>query len=305
MKTLHLTLDATLANAGHLQLEHELFTFPGGETSIKLAPIQGKCDVLIVQRIRDANDLMAVLLANDALRQGKFREYVNEIRLFIPYLPYARQDRVCDNGEAASLEVFCKQINDCDFKEVTVFDCHSDVGPALLNNCTNMNNHGFVYNAVQDLLTTFEPGQDKYIDIVAPDAGAVKKIHGVTQMLGEAFPDVEFRLITCAKVRDLKTGEILETVVNNTQYVHRHALIIDDICDGGRTMIEVSNVLRAKGADNVSMAVSHGIFSKGFVVFGGRFHRIYTTPSFKTIEFNQQGDEYEFDTNAIKILPML
>lgn len=302
MKTLYLTLDQGIIDSGREQMLYSISKFPGGEMNIKLtSKVIEKCDVVIAQRIKNADDVMAILMAVNALRQQGFKKFVNKISLFIPYLPYARQDRVCNKGEAASLEVFTSLINSCNFDNVWVFDCHSDVGPALLNNCINFSNHNFIYNVVENMLEGITEKHPR-IGIVAPDDGAVKKIHKVTQMLSNAFPDVEFKLITCSKNRDLSTGEITETIVNNASYVFQHCLIIDDICDSGGTMIEVAKVLHERGATDISLAVSHGIFSKGFAVFENRFKNIYTTLSFKTFKFNQPHGEYEFKVDSIKIL---
>lgn len=273
---LNLDSDFKLPNTTKESIKFEAFTFPGGEFNIKLTSIlDSSTDVMITQRVHDSNDIMEILMAVDALRRT---ENVDNIELFIPYLPYARQDRVCNEGEAFSLKVFAQLINSCGFSRVHVFDAHSDVGPALIDNCVNHSNHLFIYHCVEHLLSQSKDEQP-HLAIVAPDAGAVKKIYKVVQMLATIFPEVEFELITCDKVRNLATGEILRTEVY-AQHVYRNCLIIDDICDGGRTVIEVAKVLMDKGADNISIAVSHGIFSKGFDVFNEVITSIYTTNSF-------------------------
>jgi len=43
-------------------------------------------------------------------------------------------------------------------------------------------------------------------------------------------------------------------------------LIIDDICDGGRTFIEITKLLLQAGVESVSLHVSHGLFSQGIDV---------------------------------------
>ena len=58
---------------------------------------------------------------------------VTPIELVIPYFPYARQDRVCIEGEALGAAVMANFINNLDFAKVTIWDAHSEVSPALLN----------------------------------------------------------------------------------------------------------------------------------------------------------------------------
>ena len=63
----------------------------------------------------------------------------------------------------------------------------------------------------------------------------------------------------------------------------RRILIVDDICDGGGTFLGLAQELKAKNAGNLYLAVSHGIFSRGFEDLEKVFTKIYTTDSFKTI----------------------
>jgi len=58
---------------------------------------------------------------------------------------------------------------------------------------------------------------------------------------------------------------------------------VDDICDGGGTFIGLAKALKQKNAGNLYLAVSHGIFSKGFNELNKHFTKIFTTDSFKTI----------------------
>ena len=70
-----------------------------------------------------ADDVMTLVMISDALRQMD----VKEILLTMPYVPYARQDRVCNPGEAFSIKAFSRIINSLEFSSVVVYDPHSDV----------------------------------------------------------------------------------------------------------------------------------------------------------------------------------
>jgi ribose-phosphate pyrophosphokinase len=59
---------------------------------------------------------------------------------------------------------------------------------------------------------------------------------------------------------------------------------VDDICDGGGTFIGLVDALKKKNAGDLYLAVSHGIFSKGFDELTGSFKTIFTTDSFRDIE---------------------
>ena len=94
------------------------------------------------------------------------------------------------------------------------------------------------------------------------------------------------KIITATKVRDLKTGNILRTEIpvldqhNNLKYV-----IVDDICDGGRTFIELAKVIKdSRPTAKIYLVVTHGIFSVGFDFLVQYFDGIYTTNSVKDIQ---------------------
>ena len=54
-------------------------------------------------------------------------------------------------------------------------------------------------------------------------------------------------------------------------------IIVDDICDGGRTFIELGKIIR-KDYDRLILCVTHGIFSKGVEPLDV-FDEIYSTNS--------------------------
>lgn len=121
------------------------------------------------------------------------------ITLFMPYLPYARQDRRMVTNDAFTLKVYANQLNALELDSVLVFDAHSDVGPGLIENCVNIpQNRLLQVNPWHYGLTA---GDD--IVIVSPDAGALKKIHGIQKVI----PNIG--LVVLDKERNVETGEIV------------------------------------------------------------------------------------------------
>lgn len=239
--------------------------FSGGEVDVQIGGVV-TIEVTITTRINTSNDLMELLLATDALRTMG----AEKIHVFIPYLPYARQDRVMESGEAFSLRVFADIVNAQNYASVTIYDAHSDVGPALIRKSINLTNHSFVAKVLA--------GKSDYV-VVSPDAGAFKKVYKVCEAIGySATP------IVCNKVR-AQGGSITKIVVSVDDLEGKDVFIVDDICDGGRTFIALASALREKNAGSVNLIVSHGIFSYGEEPLreGGVDH-VYTTDSFKDID---------------------
>jgi ribose-phosphate pyrophosphokinase len=223
-----------------------LSRFAGGECHVRLLEdytVEDK--VLINTRLNSSDDLMTLCLTVDALRQLEVRS----IEVFIPYIPYARQDRVMVKGEALSIKVFASIINSLALDKVSVFDAHSDVSTALLDNCYNTPNYSMAKAFISQL------GLSGYV-LVSPDLGAYKKVDKLAQEINYTG-----EIATGLKVRDLTTGKIIRSDVNTSDLDGKPCIVVDDICDGGRTFIELASALKAKNAGKLYLIISHGIFS--------------------------------------------
>ena len=250
---------------------YESFTFSGGEEHVRFEAfdVEKLVKIEIFERITDSSKVITLMMAVDALKR-----LTNEslpIELVIPYFPYARQDRVCVNGEGLGASVMANIINSLGFAKVTIWDAHSEVSPALLERVVNVPQIELLEKC-DDLVKRLSNGT---LTLVSPDAGATKK----TLKIAEKFKG-EAEVIQAQKMRNLKTGDILKTEILG-DVKDKKVLIADDICDGGRTFIELAKVLKEKGAKEISLFVTHGIFSKGLAVFDGLIDNIYTTDSFR------------------------
>lgn len=262
--TLRLVLDGK-------EIPVKQFKFPGGEVSASFDPTYllhaGPVRVSISANLTTSDDVMALLMLTDAVR----RQFPNisKFEALIFYVPYARQDRVMKPGESLSIKVFCDLINSQKYDNVVIWDPHSDVTPALLDNCTTVNQHDL---ANYTLTHTFvEP--DTTV-LVAPDAGAIKKISEVAKTMGVK------EVVRADKMRDPSTGKITGTKVYSDHIGDKDFLIVDDICDGGYTFLELAKVLRPLTNGKIILYVTHGIFSKGLEVFRGVIDEVYAANTF-------------------------
>lgn len=248
-------------------IDYDFFTFSGGEPHIKIiSKLENVTEVTITHRIQSFNDIGTLLLATNALKNMG----IKKLHVVLPYFPAARQDRLMVSGEPLSVKVYADIINAQNYKSVTVFDPHSEVTPALLNNCRVIDNHKFIERVIQQL-------SDNLL-LISPDGGALKKIYKVAAYLQN------YEVIECSKSRNVKTGQLTGFKVYADNLHGKNCLIVDDICDGGGTFLGLAKELKAKNAGNLYLAVSHGIFSKGFDELEKHFTKIFTTDSFKTIE---------------------
>jgi len=268
---MYLNLDSQFTPFGlENSISFQSFTFSGGEPHIKINDnLSAVKEVTVTTRVQSFNDFGLLLLAIDALK----RFYVEKINVFIPYFPGARQDRVMVKGEPLSVKVYAELLNNLNLNKVTVFDAHSEVTSAVLNNCEVITNHNFIKQVIKTI------GED--VVLISPDGGALKKIYKVSQYLG-GIPVIE-----CSKKRNVKNGTLEGFKVYEDNLKGKTCLIVDDICDGGGTFLGLADALKEKNVGDLYLAISHGIFNKGYKGLNEKFTKIYTTDSFKTIDNNE------------------
>lgn len=237
--------------------EFKSMNFPCGEKHIIIEDLHELPLMNIEFDFEKNEDIIELLLLADAVHNlgGKIET------LHIPYVPFSRQDRINVPGECFSLRMFCNLINSLNAKRVVITDPHSDVTPALLSNVEVIQQHAvfekYFYN----------PGP---FILVCPDGGALKKINKLASIVNPV------RVVECSKRRNVATGEITGVKIHDDNIAGRNFYIVDDICDGGRTFIEISKELKQQGANKIVLMVSHGFFTKGLEVFDGLIDEIYT-----------------------------
>ena len=255
-------------------IKYSLLKFSGGEIHVELneLPKVTPTSVDVRADIHSSDDFMTLLLIHNALinHYGKSLQ----VNLEIPYFPYARQDRVCAVGQTFSLQVVSKIISDMKLNSLTVWDAHSPVMEELLQ--VDVIQQSEIISSSEKLVTELS---NKNMILVCPDQGAKDKC----QHVKERF-NIE-NMISSNKVREPNTGEITDTelsteTLSTDDLSGKTAIIIDDICDGGRTFIEIAKRLKEKNAERVILYVTHGIFSKGLEIFDGLIDEIFTSNSF-------------------------
>lgn len=251
------------------QYKTKSFSFSGGELQVQIPgmPERVSGDIRVIARLQSSDDIVRLVLVSEILDRAHRK---GDRVLVVPYFPFARQDRVMQPAEAFSLKAVARLMNSLSFDEVIVCDPHSDVTAALVNNVRVIPQLELVaaHSKLSELL------QEKPAVIIAPDAGATKKAFSISQRFGQP-------LVTAAKIRDKSTGAIIRTEVPTSPWIAGHdAIIVDDICDGGRTFVELTKVLKSEGVRQVFLYVTHGIFSQGLGVFKGLIDAVYTTDAF-------------------------
>lgn len=262
---MRLLLDLT--DISNSDISYKVSKYPDGQQSITIQPFDSTQKVQLSSRMNSFRDVELIICANQALKEMG----AEKIELYVPYFIGARSDRKFGEGQTNYLKnVICPIINSQGFSKVIVLDPHSDVLEACLNNFHKINNVRLVGYAISNITHNTE----SKIGIVSPDAGALKKIFDIAKVF-----DIE-NVTTASKVRDMVTGNIIRTELPTMDLRGiEHLIVIDDICDGGRTFIELARAIKEITDIPLHLIVTHGIFSAGFEELEKYFESIYTTDS--------------------------
>lgn len=243
----------------------EFSLFPNGETKMNEGQIKqtltlSYCNVsLKYENDSDFTKLMFVKFYLDTLG---IRPH-----LTISYMPYSRMDRT-NNGSAFTLKYIAKFINSLGFYKVLIFEPHSDVTPALINNCTTIFPSIEILKKVKKEIS-FNEDMDV---IYFPDSGAEKRYGSLVKAKNS---------LVGFKHRSFETGKITSLrVFGSVPQQGFKAVMIDDLCSYGGTFILGAKELRALGASEIYLVVTHcenSIYSGD--IFYSYINKIFTTDS--------------------------
>lgn len=246
------------------------YTFKDGGVNCLIAEIDRKqydfMSLSVDPRTPVVNVMLEIKLVLDALEAMNIPRPKKRL-LRMPYLPHARADRVFKTGNSRPLHMFLKELAMCDFDSVSILDPHNE---------SALQNYGIKWEIVTQAKCFVEKmmreiPKENFV-IVSPDKGAAKKIDEVAHAIAERGVDCD--VVQADKVRNTD-NYITDTTIPEYDYKDKVCMIIDDICDGGRTFIPLARLLKEAGAKRVELFVTHGIFSNGLVELGEFIDRIH------------------------------
>jgi ribose-phosphate pyrophosphokinase len=247
---------------------YKQWTFPGGEVGVQLldTDITDRDEIWItIQGIPTSEDMFVAANLLNAIRNVNSEAEVN---LYMPYIPYARQDRVCNKGESFGLMVYfdMMQYMFADVDHFTTVDPHSHVAEDLVKSfeCTIIPQHMMAGS----ILDSFD-----YDILIAPDKGATEKAKKFNHK----------NLVTLSKSR---TSEGIKYDDYEYDTLSGSVLVVDDIGDGLGTFISLIEMLKRTQPriTKYDLYVTHGIFSKGVeVAFKAGYNQVFTANNMKEL----------------------
>jgi len=230
----------------------EIKKFPDGENYVRIniedeTLIAGK-EVIIVQSTgpsanSDQNSrLIELFMMIDSVK----RMGAEKIIAVVPYLAYARQDKIFRPGESQFGNVIIRLINALGIDELYVIDIHA---PLIMDECLCK---AINIDSMKLLADHIKSKGAKDIIVVSPDKGAVERSKIFAKHFGENVPVEVFE-----KERDLITGEI--KMKGSLNLKDKDVVISDDIIATGGTMASAIKLAKDSGAKRVFAVATHAL----------------------------------------------
>ncbi len=218
--------------------------FSDGEVRVQINESMRGEDVFVIQSLCPPvnENIMELLLILDALKRAS----AGRITAVIPYYAYARQDRKDKPRVPISARLLADLITVAGAQRIVVVDLHSPQIQGFFNiPVDNLSALSVIYDYLKKKV-------DEDTVIVSPDAGGVERVRLLANKLGCSIA------IIYKRRPEPNVAEVFDLVGN---VKGKKAIILDDIIDTAGTVVSASNLLLAKGASEVVVASSHGLFS--------------------------------------------
>jgi ribose-phosphate pyrophosphokinase len=215
--------------------------FSDGELYLRVGGRLEGDDVVIVQSTRTDQDLLELLLLEDAVREaGARRTFV-----VVPYFAYARQDRRFFPGEPVSARALSHHV-ELDADAVITVDLHSST------TLGHFRKPAFEASGIPALGRLL---RERPVDLlVSPDKGGVDRVRRMAQLLDRPWFALDKRRI------DSEHVELAFPASGTLPVQGKHVVLIDDVITTGGTIVEAARLLKRNGAGAVSAACTHGLF---------------------------------------------
>ena len=216
-------------------------TFPDGESYVRLEGSVNGEDTVIVQTTSPPQDNRLIqlgLIADAAKRNG-----AKKVTAVVPYLAYARQDKVFLQGEAISIEAIARMLKAAGIDSLITVNVHQEkVLERFPFPAKNL-------SAIPLLAEYFKEKGMREAFALAPDKGAIYIAEQARKVLGGECGYLE-------KHRDRYTGQVsVEKGEFNVK--GKTAIIFDDIISTGGTIVAAAKILHELGVGRVYAACVH------------------------------------------------
>src|SRR5436190_1913169 len=225
----------------------EIRRFASSEVYVRPEDSVRGADVFVIQTHADPvnESVMQQLIMIDAMKRASAKR----ITAVIPYYGYSRQDKKTLSREPISAKLVADMLATAGADRIVSVDLHSG------------QIQGF-FDFPFDHLTALPLLEDYFQDqlglqdlvVVAPDTGRVKVAE---RLAGHLNADLAF----IYKRRSRTEAHKIDALDLVGEVEGRPCLVVDDMIDTGGTMVKGAEVLAEKGAGEIYIGATHGLFS--------------------------------------------
>lgn len=215
--------------------------FPDGESYVRLeGDVQGE-EAVIVQTTSPPQDSRLIQLA--LIADAAKRNHARSVKAIVPYMAYARQDKIFLSGEALSVETIANMLKVAGVDSLLTVNVHQEkvLGRFPFPAKT--------LSAIPLLAEYFKQRGLEGAFALAPDEGAAHIAEQADQVLRGGYGFLE-------KKRDRYTGQV--SMEKRSFEVRGKAVIIfDDIISTGGTIVAAAKILKELEAKRIYASCVH------------------------------------------------
>jgi len=257
----------------------EITRFKDGEIGVAIDETVRGADVFVIQPTSPPvnENIMELLVMIDALRRASARR----ITAVVPYYGYARQDRKAQPRDPITAKLVANLITTAGARRLLSIDMHA---PQIQGFFDIPVDHLY---AAPIMVDYFSDMNLENTTAVAPDVGAVKRVRSFAESL-----DIPLAIVD--KRRPKANVAEVKNVIGNVE--GQNVILLDDIIDTAGTIVEAVRVLKEKGAKDVYVCASHGLFS------GPAIDRLKSAPITELVITDTIPQNEDFGMDNLKVL---
>jgi ribose-phosphate pyrophosphokinase len=223
----------------------ELRTFSDGESKIRInADLVNKKCVVVQSTFPpvDSHYLQTLMMLSYCINSG-----AAAVIPVVPYMGYARQDRIFLEGEVVTMALIAKLFDCFRIKDLVTIDIHSSMALSCFNlNVFNISSIPLLANYAKANFNLIEPL------IVSPDQGGADRAKLFSEILKTSY-------LSLIKKRDRQTGNITigEDLQMDTK--DRDIILIDDMISSGGTIMKAVDILKKNNCGRIFVMCVHAL----------------------------------------------